>query len=499
MGWKFSVVNLAGSSLLSVCLLSSACSGRAELEGAAGHAGLGGDSGSAAGGAAHGASAGQGAGAGEPSGTGGTSRGGAGPETAGSGDDAAGASAAAGAADAGGATDVAGAPGADASAAGASGAAESDAGASGASGAAGADTSGEPPGDCAPSASGPAHWAPAASMAQPRGEHSATLLKNGKVLVVGGFTGNVSVAKDLASAELYDPCADTWTPAGELSTARNDPSAVLLADGRVLVVGGILNGWSVETAELYDPSSNTWSLTSAPPGPGVAVALDNGRVLLIGSDVGDNTVALYDAATSIWSSTGHNAHPRISFSTTTLANGNVLISGGFSTEPYTPAVLEAEQYDPFFGLWSSAGMLSRMRSSHAPVLLRSGRVLISGGYPQAPSSTPTASSEIYDPISNTWSDGEDLVTARWIHTTTLLPDGRVLVVGGSSSSGANSALTSAELYDEASGKFSTAASLSVPRWSHTATPLSHGRVLVIGGEDGTSFLNSVEIYTPDAL
>jgi WD40 repeat protein len=334
-------------------------------------------------------------------------------------------------------------------------------------------------------------------MAQPRTQHSATLLQSGKVLIAGGMGGTVSSGADLASSELYDPCTNTWSPAGILGQARNGHSAVLLRDGRVLVVGGSQNGWSVDTAELYDPLTNVWSPTGAPPGPGMALRLDNGQVLLVGDDVVDNTTALYDPTTDGWSPTGLDAHPRWGFGATLLGSGKVLLSGGFSIEPFSPAVLEAELYDPVSATWSPAGVLSRMRNGDAPVRLQSGRVLISGGYPQAPSPTPPASTEIYDPGANAWSAGENLLVARWIHTTTLLPSGDVLIAGGSSSSGAGSALASSELYDESSGNFRLTVSLHIARWSDSATLLPDGRVLIVGGNDGTNFLSSVEIYTPD--
>jgi hypothetical protein len=359
-------------------------------------------------------------------------------------------------------------------------------GAAGAAGTGGSTACSLPP-------SGPAGWALGASMAETRTEHSATLLASGKVLVVGGFTSGVNGAFDNARAELYDPCSDSWSPAGAVREGRNGHSAVLLRDGRVLVVGGALDGWSVLTADLYDPLSNSWSPAQSPPGPGRAIGLPSDQVLLLGSDVVDNTTALYDPETDAWSPTGVVARPRWGWEMTALANGNVLLSGGFSNEPFSPAVLEAELYDPMSGSWSPAGVLSRMRNGHAPVRLASGRVLISGGYPQAPSPTPASSTEIYDPATNAWSPGTPLPGPRWIHTTTLLPDGRVLVAGGA---GEFSALATALIYDEVSGTFSSTSSLHTARWSHTATLLPDGRVLIIGGSDGTSFMNSVEIYTP---
>jgi hypothetical protein len=349
-------------------------------------------------------------------------------------------------------------------------------------------------GGCGITVSGPARWELVAPMAEARTQHSATLLKGGKVLVVGGVTGEVWTGHDIASAELYDPCANTWSSAGSLAEARNGHSAVVLRDGRVLVVGGVRDGWSVVSAEIYDPESNVWSPTGVPPGPGRAILLKSGQVLLIGSDVVDNTTALYDVASGTWSPTGVMAHPRWGWEVTLLSGGKVLVSGGFSLEPFTPAVLEAESYDPASEAWSPAGWLSRMRNGHAPVRLPSGRVLISGGYPQAPSPTVPASTEIYDSVKNSWSAGNDLLEARWIHTTTLLHDDRVLLAAGA---GQDFALSSAELYDEESGEFSPTASLHVARWSHTATLLPDSRVLVIGGNDGSVFLDSVEMYTPE--
>jgi hypothetical protein len=229
----------------------------------------------------------------------------------------------------------------------------------------------------------------------------------------------------------------------------------------------------------------------------VTVLLGNGKVLLIGSDVLDNTTALYDPVAATWSPTGVAAHPRWGFGMTVLATGGVLISGGFSIEGYAPAILEAEVYDPASGSFSSAGTMHRMRNGHAPVRLKSGRVLVSGGYPQAPDPTPASSTEIYDPKTHTWSLGKELPEPRWIHTTTLLRDGRVFLVGGSGGAGEGSALASAELYDEDSNTFTATAPLNVARFSHTATLLPDGRVLIIGGNDGSQMLSSVEVCTPD--
>ena len=130
-----------------------------------------------------------------------------------------------------------------------------------------------------------AKWSLVASMNSPRMNHTATLLSNGKVLVTGGTNGTATVA----SAEIYDPVADTWKTVASMSTARQLQKAQLLQNGDVIVVGGLNDSSSavfgVSTAEVYDPTANTWS----PAGSMVTARqgftlspLPDGRVMLNG-------------------------------------------------------------------------------------------------------------------------------------------------------------------------------------------------------------------------
>ncbi len=125
--------------------------------------------------------------------------------------------------------------------------------------------------------------------------------------------------------------------------------------------------------------------------------------------------------------------------------------------------------------WSDTGSLGTARHKHTATLLPDGKVLVVGG---VGSSGYLASAELYDPATGVWSATGSLTTARYNHTATLLPDGKVLVVGGYGSSGY---LTSAELYDPATGTWSTTGSLATARDKHTATLLPDGKVLVVGG------------------
>lgn len=184
-------------------------------------------------------------------------------------------------------------------------------------------------------------WSTTGSMSTVRFDHTATLLSNGRVLVVGGADGSI----DLATAEVYDPVTATWSPTGSLATARQGHSATLLPDGRVLVVGGNASGGAaVTSAEIYDPASGTWadagSLTAL-GGPRPATLLPNGRVLVAGG----NNAVLYDPATNAWTTTGSLNTSRFGHTALLLNSGKVLAVGGTATGTST-TLASAELYTP---------------------------------------------------------------------------------------------------------------------------------------------------------
>lgn len=338
-------------------------------------------------------------------------------------------------------------------------------------------------------------WYPSGSLVTPRNAHTATLLKNGKVLVTGGIDLNGQLT---AASELYDPAAGTWTPTGSLATARYWQTATLLPDGKVLVAGGGTMGGPITASELYDPAAGTWTSTGSLATARVvhtATLLANGKVLVTGgTSDGTNVVAgceLYDPAAGTWTSTGSLATARIYHTATLLQNGKVLVTGGSSTG--IDVVAASELYDPAAGTWTTTGSLAFARDAHTATLLANGKVLVAGGGNNNGIVT-VATSELYDPAAGKWTSTGSLATARFYHTATLLPSGKVLVTGGGFDR--YSALATSELYDPAAGTWAPTGSLTNARFQHTATLLPNGAALVAGGEPGISVIDPglTELY-----
>src|ERR1035441_7015469 len=327
-------------------------------------------------------------------------------------------------------------------------------------------------------------WTLTGAQVAPRAFHTATLLPNGKVLIVGGYGSSGGL---LSSAELYDPASGTWTTTGALATAREYHTATLLPNGKVLVVGGetnnqILGNPSLASVELYDPATGRWTATGALKYgryQHTATLLQNGKVLVAGGTGYSPTTAaeLYDPASRTWTTTGAMSTARAQHTATLLPDGRVLTAGGGSTFGLPPPGPSAELYDPVTGTWTGTGGLGTNRFAHTATLLPNGKVLAIGGY----NGGALSSAEFYDPATGTWSAAGTLAQARQFHTATLLPNGKVLVAGGQGSLVFSDALSKVELYDSASGAWTGAGTLATARYAHTVTLLPDGRVLVAGG------------------
>jgi Galactose oxidase, central domain len=281
------------------------------------------------------------------------------------------------------------------------------------------------------------------SMPTTRSGYSATLLKDGRILIVGGYGGAMSI---LASALLYDPTTGAFSPTGLMTTARSNHSATLLSDGRVLIDGGYGNGSSpaepnyLTSAELYDPSTGTFSQTGSMPAGqhGSATALlPDGRVLFVsggnpGSYPGPASAELYNPATGTFSPTGSMLAGWAS-SATVLQDGRVLVLGEVTNLPVgiLPVSLpSAELYDPKTGTFSMTGSFAAPGGS--ATLLQDGHVLVLGGSlgEVIPGSGAVSTAQLYDPKAGTFAPTGSMTIASVGPTVTQLQDGRVLVAGG---------------------------------------------------------------------
>ena len=294
-------------------------------------------------------------------------------------------------------------------------------------------------------------WSYATPMNFPRDAYSATLLADGKVLVVGG-TGQWNQPRE--RAEVYDPATATWSVVGAPSLHRADHTATLLADGRVLIAGGFgeevgAGSWdATATADLYDPTTGLFTPTGRMHerrASAAAVLLPNGKVLVVDGWAGwgrglPGTAELYNPATGTWTLTGSMSQLHQYHTATLLRTGKVLVVGGSTFGGFTNV---AELYDPATGLFTRTANLLNARRAHTATLLGDGTVLAAGGL------GPAEYAERYDPASGTWAPAGRLRVNRFMHTATLLLDGTVLLASGSTfdaALGSGSHTATSELY-----------------------------------------------------
>jgi hypothetical protein len=327
-------------------------------------------------------------------------------------------------------------------------------------------------------------------MLDPHRSFSATTLANGDILVAGGeniFENTVS------TAELYDPATGSFAATGPLSTSREFQAAVRLPDGSVLVAGGLTadqyNESVLSSAEIYDPSTGTWSPTASMLAAGEVTAnlLDNGLVLVTGFSQSDPE--LYNPATASWSDTG--PPPFTGGQAVVLQDGMVLLPGG----PDGASAL----YDPATNAWSSTGSMITPQHAGTATVLADGDVLVVGGF-ASNGSGPLSTAQLYDPATGAWSATDSLPSGRQGQSAVLLPNGSVLVAGGCGSSCQSSSVTDAT-YLYADGYWSETGALPASRYGQEATVLPDGDVLLMGGTEGESAnaTTATDLYIPPLI
>ena len=289
-----------------------------------------------------------------------------------------------------------------------------------------------------------------------------------------GHQGSVLVCTDF-------PCWQ-WTEIEPMIAARAQHAAVALSDGRIFVIGAI-DG----PPEIYDPTTRTWTPTAAPTnffGAPSAVRLTDGRVLVVGgTDSESNDTEIYDPVSNSWSTTGQLNHDRVAHSAMTLSDGRVLVAGGvFGEHPDYDDIEEVEVFDPVSETWTVVGTLTGQRIYPGLTALDDGRALIVGA----------RAATLFDPVSDTLTRATPL-PGEWSQPIAVtLDDGRVLLCGN-----ANGTMTL--LWNPTDGRLKIAGPVGTIRQGSKATKLPNGIVLVTGGSSSGVSFDSTEFFDPSTL
>lgn len=350
----------------------------------------------------------------------------------------------------------------------------------------------------------PGDWSLVGNMSTVRNTPTAVVLGDGTVLVVGGASS--------AASDLYNPVANTWTTVGPMSTARNYQAGTILANGSVLVAGGQdENGVTLASAEIYNPTTQTWTLTGSMTTPRYlhsASLLPNGEVLVAGgwpttcctgSQYPLTSSELWNPATGTWTAIGNMANPHADQTATVFSNGNVLIAGG---QGYAQGSLQeveesaaTELYEYATGTWTSVGNMTVARDYAGAALLSNGSVLEAGGAAGG-CCAGLFSAEIFNPATLTWTATPSPMTAPRTGpaVSTIFNATSVLVSGGyTCCSSPISTLSSTEYYDLATQFWHLTGSLNQARAYFTSVTLQDGTVLAVGGG-----YTSAERYYPNS-
>jgi len=273
-------------------------------------------------------------------------------------------------------------------------------------------------------------WTAAPSLNKPRKEPATIVATDGAALVVGGLNDSDQA---FSSTKRFEPAAGTWADGPLMTLGRETPLAVSLPGGAVLVVSETQGRF---TSELLDPATGSWKTTASLPSEARIddmVALRGGTVLAVGSDVngseGSPAAYQYDPAADRW--TGAQGLARSGYELVASPDGSALAIGGNSGGG-GDVTARVDRFDPVSAFWAEVAPMGTPRSEPQVVGLSDGRILVAGGSngEDFTSSEALKSTELYDPASDRWIAGKDLLDARYGGHAVALDDGSVLVLGG---------------------------------------------------------------------
>jgi N-acetylneuraminic acid mutarotase len=354
-----------------------------------------------------------------------------------------------------------------------------------------------------------------ASLHVARSAHTATLLPNGTVLVVGGEDAQRNM---LDSIELYDPVAGQWTELGHMPEGRSNHTAVLLANGKVLVAGGgqansegLPSGAGVtDTVLLIDASAGvdagTLVTTTSPLTIGrshhVAALLPSGDVLVAGGspsagDAGTTPLPLkeaeiYDPVAGTWSVVSSTLTVARAMASSAVVGGKVVIAGGYTSDGTTPVAVDV--FDPTAQTFSSPGSLAgagRVFGAMTALAGATSAVMAGGISFGSITSDFLDEGELYS--AGAWQTSGSIGGERDALAVVALADGRAVALGGFTDLPGYAPVPIAAIYLPAENAWYPSGALSVARSSATATVLQNGKILVVGGLGAADVLVSCEL------
>lgn len=335
-------------------------------------------------------------------------------------------------------------------------------------------------------------WQSVGPMTVERAEHTSTLLNDGRVLITGGFKGAGFTFSESASAEVFNPNTNTFSSVGNMSTPRAFHTATLLSNGKVLIVGVTKDGGNtvLNSAEIFDPLTNSFGLVGNLTTSRffhTATLLNDGRVLIAGgNNISLKSTEIFDPSTNIFSSGSDMTVARSHHAAARLNDGRVLLVNGL----ITGSIMSVDIYNPSANTFTSATSSAEQLGLSINTLLN-GEVLILGGklFNQANGQA----AEIFDPTNNSFAEiGPMLIFGIARNSSVLLNNGKVLFVGDSIKS---------QIFNPQTNIFSLTGDLNIARFTrHQLTLLKDGRALLTGGQlfslSGFVTTSEAEVYKP---
>ena len=321
-------------------------------------------------------------------------------------------------------------------------------------------------------------------------------------------TTHLDGAYSLVQLMSADLAKGSWTQSNPMQTAKGSAVSVKLDARRYLLCGGSAGSSDVKFAscETYDMLTDTWagvaSMNAARDGF-TMTKLADGRVLAVGgtgAGGGDSnrliSCEIYDPVANTWTYTGDLVEKAFSHAAVLMGNGKVLVVGGRGY-PWCESHRTSQLYDPATGKWSQTGDMNYPRqhinADNSLVKLPNGKIMVLGGVridKWCDAHSPVPPPELYDPETGTWSPGPPMAVNRIYPTISVMPDSKVLVCGGNDN---GTYINTCEVYDPATNAFTTAGVLSNAKDGAAAALLSGNSVMVAGGSDAASLFSSVDI------